>query len=310
MAVAGALAVTGLVNTVSARRAEHRNPPRGRFVTVDGVRLHYVDIGDGPPLVLLHGNGSMIEDFASSGLLGRAASQYRVIAFDRPGFGHSSRPRDRVWSAEAQADLLLAALARLGVSRALVLGHSWGASVAVAMALRHPRSVSGLVLASGYYFPTMRVDMALLSGPAVPVLGDLARHTVAPVLTRLLWPLLLRKVFAPAPVPPKFRRFPKEMAVRPSQLCAAAAESALLLPAATAAAGRYAALQMPVAIVAGTEDRLIDPDAQSRKLHREIAGSRLRMVHGAGHMVHQTEPAAVLTAIDEVAERAEMRTAS
>jgi pimeloyl-ACP methyl ester carboxylesterase len=300
MAVAGALAVTGLVNTVSARRAEHRNPPRGRFVTVDGVRLHYVDIGDGPPLVLLHGNGSMIEDFASSGLLGRAASQYRVIAFDRPGFGHSTRPRDRVWSAEAQADLVHAALSRLGAQRALVLGHSWGASVATALALKHPQSVSGLVLVSGYYFPTFRPDMALLSGPAVPVLGDLARQTVAPVLARLLWPVLLRKIFAPAPVPSKFGGFPKEMAVRPSQLRAAAAESALLGQAAASAADRYGDLEMPVGIVAGTGDRLIDPGAQARRLHREIAGSSLRMVPGAGHMVHQTHTAAVLSAIGEV----------
>jgi pimeloyl-ACP methyl ester carboxylesterase len=292
--------MAGLANTLSARRAERRSPPVGRFVEVDGVRLHYVALGDGPPLVLLHGNGSMIQDFASSGLIQDVARRYHVIAFDRPGFGHSTRPRDRVWSAAAQADLFHAALSRLGVSRALVLGHSWGASVATALALTYPQSVSGLVLVSGYYFPTFRPDMALLSGPAVPVLGDLARHTVAPVMARLLWPLLLRKVFDPAPVPPKFRRFPKEMAVRPSQLRAAAAESALLGPAAASTADRYAELEMPVVIVAGTGDRLIDPDAQARRLHREIAGSSLRMVPGAGHMVHQTHTAAVLSAIDEV----------
>jgi pimeloyl-ACP methyl ester carboxylesterase len=297
---AGALAVAGLANNLSARRAERQSPPAGRFLEVDGVRLHYVALGDGPPLVLLHGNGSMIADFASSGLLHAAAREFRVIAFDRPGFGHSTRPRGRVWSAEAQADLLHAALSRLGATPALVLGHSWGASVATALGLNHPQSVSGLVLVSGYYFPTFRPDMALLSGPAVPVLGDLARHTVAPVLTRLLWPLLLRKIFGPAQVPLKFRGFPKEMAVRPSQLRAAAAESALLGQAAASAAERYADLEMPVVIVAGTGDRLIDPDAQARRLHREIAGSSLRLVPGAGHMVHQTHTAAVLSAIDEV----------
>jgi pimeloyl-ACP methyl ester carboxylesterase len=273
-------------------------------MTVDGVRLHYADIGDGPPLVLLHGNGSMIEDFASSGLLQRAALHYRVIAFDRPGFGHSTRPRHRVWSAEAQADLIHAALGRLGVSRALVLGHSWGASVAVGLALRDPRSVMGLVLASGYHFPTMRIDAVLLSALALPVAGDLVRHTAAPVLARLIWPLLLGKIFGPAPVPRKFRGFPREMAVRPSQLRAAAAESALLLPAASAAAKNYDRLKMPVMIVAGAGDRLVDPDAQSRRLHREIRGSRLRMVHGAGHMVHQTHTEAVLSAVHEVADLA------
>lgn len=78
-AVAGILAASALVNHQLARRAEQRNPPSGRFITVDGVLLHYTEQGEGMPLVLLHGNGSMIEDFASSGLIDLAARRYRVI---------------------------------------------------------------------------------------------------------------------------------------------------------------------------------------------------------------------------------------
>ena len=57
-----------LVNRHLAKKAERDNPAAGRFLDVDGVRLHYVERGSGEPLVLLHGNGSMIEDFESSGL--------------------------------------------------------------------------------------------------------------------------------------------------------------------------------------------------------------------------------------------------
>jgi pimeloyl-ACP methyl ester carboxylesterase len=84
---------------------------------VDGVRLHYVEQGTGEPLVLLHGNGSMIQDFATSGLVKTAAETYRVIVFDRPGFGYSNRPRGKVWTPDAQASLLRHALARLGFRR-------------------------------------------------------------------------------------------------------------------------------------------------------------------------------------------------
>lgn len=297
LAAAGILAATAVANHQLARRAEQHNPPVGRFINVDGVRLHYLERGEGPPLVLLHGNGSMIQDFLSSGLVDLAARQYRVIVFDRPGYGHSSRPRGRVWSPQAQADLFRRALERLGVSRAVVLGHSWGASVAVAMALNHPQMVRGLVLASGYYYPTARVDMALLSGPAVPLLGDVSRYTIAPIASRIIWPLLLRKIFGPAPVPAKFQAFPEEMAVRPSQIRSEAAESALLIPSATAMCKHYADLTMPVAIVAGAEDRLIDTAAQSRRLHQAIAQSSLHLVPGCGHMVHQTSPEAVMAAI-------------
>ncbi|WP_410218888.1 alpha/beta fold hydrolase, partial [Paracoccus sp. (in: a-proteobacteria)] len=154
------------------------------------------------------------------------------------------------------------------------------------------------------YYPTARVDMALLSGPAVPLLGDIARYTIAPVASRLIWPLLMRKIFGPAPVPAKFSRFPKEMAVRPSQIHAEAAESALLIPAAAAATDDYPTLKMPVAIVVGAGDRLIDPAAQSLRLHRAIAQSSFHPVPGSGHMVHQTSPEAVMAAIDEAFERA------
>jgi pimeloyl-ACP methyl ester carboxylesterase len=301
LAAAGiVLAASAIANHQLAKRAERRNPPSGRFIDVDGVRLHYIERGEGPPLVLLHGNGSMIQDFACSGLIDIATRRHRVIVFDRPGYGHSTRPRRRIWSAEEQAGLIRAALERIGVSRAVVLGHSWGASVALALALGHPQAVSGLVLASGYYYPSARADVPMMSGPAVPLLGDVVRYTIAPIMGRLLWPLLMRKIFGSAPVPAKFsQRFPKEMAVRPSQLHAEAAESALLIPTAAAASGRYTSLKMPVVIIAGAEDRLIDSAEQSRRLRRTIAQSTFRLVPGAGHMVHQTNPSAVMSAIDE-----------
>ncbi|MFN3662215.1 alpha/beta fold hydrolase [Yoonia sp.] len=307
IAAAGVLTAAALMNHHFAKRAERRNPPLGRFDEVEGVRLHYIERGEGPAIVLLHGNGSMIEDFTSSGLVDLAARSHRVIVFDRPGYGHSTRPRDRIWSAGKQADLIHAALARIGVSRAAILGHSWGASVALALAIRRPQTVCGLVLASGYYFPSARVDFALVSGPAMPLLGDIVRYTVAPIAGRLLWPLLMRKIFGPAPVPTKFRHFPKEMALRPSQIRAEAAESALLIPAAAATFRDYAALRMPVVIVAGAEDRLINPAGQSRRLRRAILQSTLRLVPGAGHMVHQTAPDAVMSAIEEMFSRVDAR---
>lgn len=297
-----ALAALAVVNRYLAKKAERDNPPIGRFIEVDGVELHYVDRGSGNPVVLLHGNGSMIQDFESSGLIEMASRKYRVIAFDRPGFGHSARPRGTIWTPEAQADLIHHALTQIGISRATVLGHSWGASVAVALALRHPQFVAGLVLASGYYYPTVRGDVLLLSAPAVPVVGDILSHTVAPILSRLLWPLLVKKIFAPAPVPDKFREFPEEMAVRPSQIRASAAETALLIPAAFARTGDYASLRMPVVITAGDQDRLIDIEQQSARLHGDVRQSKFRPVTNAGHMVHQSATARVMAAIDEAAQ--------
>jgi pimeloyl-ACP methyl ester carboxylesterase len=300
VAAAGVLAATALVNRQLARRAERRHRPIGKFVRVDGIRLHYLERGHGDPLVLLHGNGSMIEDFETSGLIDLAAKKHRVIVFDRPGYGHSERPRGTIWTPEAQADLLHRAMAKIGVPRATVLGHSWGASVAIALALKYPKAVTGLVLASGYYYPSVRGDVLVLSQPAIPVIGDIIRYTIAPLASRLLWPLAMRKIFGPAAVPKKFEGFPKEMAVRPSQLRASAAEAFLMIPDAIALQDRYADLRMPVVIIAGDQDRLVDIDRQSRRLHRQISQSAFRRVRGAGHMVHQTATSDVMGAIDQV----------
>ncbi|MHB2206575.1 alpha/beta fold hydrolase [Methylobacterium sp. CM6257] len=114
--IVGASAATALTVRARARAAEVAAPPIGRFVEVDGVRLHYVECGRGEPLVLLHGNGMMIQDFLSSGFLALAAKHYRVIMSDRPGYGYSYRPRTTIWTPVAQADLLHAALARIGVT--------------------------------------------------------------------------------------------------------------------------------------------------------------------------------------------------
>jgi pimeloyl-ACP methyl ester carboxylesterase len=299
-ATVAALAISALVNRRLAKNAERDNPPTGQFVQISGVRLHYVARGSGAPLVLLHGNGSMIQDFESSGLIDLASKDHRVIVFDRPGFGHTDRPRNVVWTQAAQAELIGSALHRLGVTHAIVLGHSWGASVAVALALKYPKLVQGLVLASGYYYPTLRPDIIGLSAPAAPFVGDVLGHSVAPIVSRAIWPLLMAKIFGPQSVPPKFAGFPKEMAVRPSQIRASAAESALMIPGAFELQDQYATLKMPVSIVAGEGDRLIDTDTQSLRLHGNIVQSKFHRVPGAGHMVHQTATDAVMAAIRRV----------
>lgn len=282
------------------RQAERENPPEGKFVEVDGVRLHYLDQGSGPALVLLHGNGVYSKDFQTSGLLQQAAEHYRVIAFDRPGFGYSERPRSKAWTPENQAALLHRALEQIGVESAIVLGHSWGTMVALAMGLQQPDVVRGLVLLSGYYYPSVRLDVAL-STPAIPVVGDVLRYTVSPLLTRLMWPALTRRTFSPMPVPARFKAFPVWMALRPKQLRASAAETALMIPSAMSLSKHYGELKVPVIVLAGTRDKIVDTGHNSERLHERLPDAQLQLTPGAGHMTQYAHPEKVMAAIDEIA---------
>lgn len=276
--------------------AERRYPPIGEFVTVDGVRLHVLDKGDGPAVMLLHGIESMMQDFSLSILHG-LTRHFRVIIPDRPGYGYSERPSDRIWTPEAQAALMHGLMEHLGVRDALILGHSFGASVALSYAAAYPRDVRGAILIAGYYFPTLRADMVALALPAVPVLGPLMCHTLAPAIGRLVLPRWLERLFAPNPIPPNFHHFPVALMLRPGPIKAAAEDMRSLRPWARRMRHRYGRIRMPVSILSGSTDQIVDVNRQSTRLHREMPTSSLRVLPGVGHMLHHVRPDEVLHAV-------------
>lgn len=300
---AAALGASALYVASRAREAERRTPPVGAFITADGVRLHYVERGRGEALVLIHGNGTMIQDFLSSSIVDDLAQSFRVIIIDRPGYGYSDRPRG-LWTPRALATLYQKALQQLGVSQAVVLGHSWGALVAVALALQAPQLVRSLVLASGYYYPTLRADAVLASPSATPILGDLLRHTVSPVIGRALLPAMIKGMFAPAAIPERFdREFPTDMMLRPLQLRASVEDAAMMTPVTIELQRHYRELELPVAIIAGGADQIADVGRQSQRLHDELPNSTLIVVPGMGHMIHHLAPERVVQAVEIASKR-------
>lgn len=301
--LAAALGGAALANHFGARAAERRTPPSGRFVETGGIRVHYRDEGTGAPVVLIHGNGVTLEDWHLSGVFDAARERYRVIAFDRPGFGHTRRTRTTVWTPSAQAALIRDALGRLSIERPILVGHSWGTMVALAMALDHPGSVAGLVLLSGYYFPTARPDVALFAPPAIPLLGDLFAHSLAPLTGRALLPGMAKLSFSPRPVDERFLSQCGLM-LRPSQIRAASADAALMVPAAHDLASRYCELRLPVAILAGEGDRIVDPEAHAVRLAGAVGGATLTRFDGVGHMLHYARPHEVVASVEAVARRA------
>jgi len=294
-----------------ARAVEAEDSAVGCFVTVDGTRLHYLDRGTGTPVVLLHGNGSMIGDFVSSGITERMGPGHRVIAFDRPGFGYSERPRGQTWGPFEQANLLSRAFSRLRIERPIVVGHSWGTLVALALALADPDKVAGLVLLSGYYYPTPRKHANALAPSAFPLVDDVLRHMVVPFIGRLMAPGAVQRVFAPCAVPERFKRdYSIPHALRPSQIRAVAEEAAMLMESARTFSELYKELSIPVRLIAGSDDRVVDTDEHSARLHRELGTSTFRSMPGIGHMVHHAAPEEVVAAIAAVGEARERRAAT
>lgn len=287
------------------RRVEKSFLPIGAF-TGSQPPLHYVEDGParagGRNVVLLHGAWVMLQDLTSSGLVDAVSQRYRVFAFDRPGYGFSERP-DPLGSPFAQARVMREAIAGLGIERPILVGHSYGGPLALAYAAQFPDEIDGVVFVSGPAFPTPRLDLLPFMLPAAPLVGDAIARVFLPVYETLLTQVL-RLCFAPRKIPERFKReLPREMMLRPSQLEAAAEDLSALLPSLVKLGRYYEELDMPIAIVAGEEDRIVPAHFHAVPLSRALPDARLTLVPDVGHMLHHFRRDTILAAIDDVAER-------
>ncbi|SIO17681.1 Pimeloyl-ACP methyl ester carboxylesterase [Rhodovulum sp. ES.010] len=277
--------------------------PTGRLLQVRGRTVHAQLEGAGPPVILLHGASGNLRDFTFS-LSGRLAPRYRVVAFDRPGLGFSDPLHGRGESPAEQAAQLEAAARQLGIGRAVVVGHSYGAAVAMAWALNHPGRVASVVTLAG---ATMPWDGELKSFYTVASSG-LGSTIIAAFASRERAERALRSVFAPQSPPPGYMEHVGiELALRPGPLRTSARQVNTLRPHLVNMSARYVGLRVPVEVVHGTADRTVGIDIHSRPLARRLPNARLTALRGIGHMPHHAAERATVAAIDRAAARGGLR---
>ncbi|MDG3039938.1 alpha/beta fold hydrolase [Roseicyclus marinus] len=285
-------------------RAQVTHPPLGQFVTIDGVRLHLHQVGQGPDIVLIHGASGNMRDFTMD-LVGRLSDRYRVTVLDRPGLGHSERLDGDGATIFEQADVLVRAVAQLGVERPLVLGHSYGGAVALAWATRHPDATAGLILlaaASNPWDTPLSTYYKVLSHP-------LGQALAVPMLTAWVPDRVvtdaIAEVFAPQPTPEGYvDYFGAGLTLQRRALRENALQRASVLEEITAMVSDYTALDLPVEILHGDADTTVWLRIHSEPLSRQITGANLVVMEGVGHSPHHAEPEMVVAAIDRAAARA------
>ncbi|MEP7031208.1 MAG: alpha/beta hydrolase, partial [Pseudolabrys sp.] len=286
--ISAILAMLAVITLVGTALIERGNPPAGRFVEVDGGRLHILELGaaDAPPLVLLHGASGNLGDLRIA-IGDKLAVRYRVILVDRPGHGWSDRP-DGVDDASParQAALIHQALTRIGVKRPILLGHSWSGALATAYALNYPDDVAGLVLLAPatHRWPG---DIAWINrAVTAPLIGPLMAHTIVLPLGYFLMTPGVQSVFAPqAPPPDYIARSGARMILRPSEFVANAQDIVALKPFVTGQSPRYPQIKVPLAIIADDDDTIVYTRIHSRPLAGEVPQASLTIIPGIGHMV-------------------------
>jgi len=293
-----------LFTFLTSRRVEAALPPAGGFIDVPGARLHAVERGEGPPILMVHGLAGQLGDFTYA-VVDLLAAHYRVVAVDRPGSGYSVRATGASASLMAQADAMSALIDALQLGRPLVVGHSFGAAVALALAQRHPERVAGLALAAPLTHPVDSVP-APFRGLQIESswLRALVAWTLATPANLIGRGAVLRFVFAPEGVPPDFdTRGGNLLGLRPSSYIAASADMVAAREDLPSIARRYGAMKLPVSVLFGRGDRILSPRDQGEALVAAISGADLALVEG-GHMLPITASRRTAEFIREAASRA------
>jgi pimeloyl-ACP methyl ester carboxylesterase len=269
-----------------------------RVVTVDKVKLHYVESGSGEQtVVLIHGNAGNAADF-EFGVIERLASSYHVLAFDRPGHGSSERG-DHMSAVERQARLIHDSLVQLGIRRPILVGHSWGGSLALAYGLEYPQEVSGLVLLAPAAYPE-KLSFWFKAATKVPVIGELGALLGRSIFCRDLVKHEIANAFYPQRVPDGYLQIVRRTWLGRRQVKAYFADEANLYRSLSGMSDRYSTIGLPTIIVAGDADKVVDSSENAYRLHDTIRGSRLVRLKDMGHEIPQTHPEIVADAVNSI----------
>ena len=268
-----------------------------KFVTVDGTRLHYIVQGNSRPVVFIHGNPGSVQDWMAEFV--PLTSRHKVIAFDRPGHGRSQRPKHGEATVEVQAQLLHDALAQLRVERPILVGHSWGATLALVYAINYPNEVSGVVVVAPAAYESH--DTSFLTGlPTVPVIGDAANYVLTPLIGPSVVRGELKKAFSPDPVPKNYLKSVLSEWTKPSKVRAYAQDEDLYNSSVKKYSPRYAEIVVPVSIVTGDADLIVSEKENADRLHEVLPKSRLIVLPKTGHQIPFTHPQTVIDEIERV----------
>lgn len=290
LGVGAATAGLAGLSALFGREAERKVPADGGFVEIEGTRLHYVDRGSGPAIVMVHGLGGQLRNFtyALSELL---EGEHRLIVVDRPGSGYSAVKAGTTLDMRAQGRLIARLIDRLGLEKPLVVGHSMGGAVALAAALAAPGKVGGLALLAPLTQPMDQPPEPLrrLQRDSAATRRLVARTFGVP-MGRLTSGPNLRAIFAPDPVPDDFgTRGGGLLALRPGNLEAMMWDVSVARDDLEAMTPRYGGLALPVSILFGRGDALIDPEVQGRRTAEVIPDAEYELTEG-GHMLPVTHP--------------------
>ena len=299
------LALAG-VTRIGSFLIERRNPPAGSFIDIDGARLHYVHVpanadADLPPIVFIHGASANLNDQMAP-LRPLLEGRAEMLFLDRPGHGWSGRGSDNETPSQ-QAETIARLMDGLGISKAIIVGHSFGGATTAAFALAHPEKALGLLFLSAATHPwpggktSWYYDLT-----TKPLIGRLFSETIATPAGFARMDAATLCVFAPNPVPENYlERAQIPLVLRPATFRANAVDVEGLYRWSLKNAPLYREITTPTVVVSGDADTVVYEEIHSIGLARDISGAELVWVKNLGHKSDWVAADLVVAAIEKLA---------
>ncbi|WP_203292134.1 alpha/beta fold hydrolase [Maricaulis parjimensis] len=302
--VAAVLAAWWFTRSV-AKKVEASLPPKGQFTDVPGGRIHWIEKGEGHPVVMIHGLAGSHANFTYAMLDKLAEKGYRAIAIDRPGCGWSERDGDEQARIPNQAAMIAAWLEAEGIENALLVGHSLGGAVSLALAVSHPDRVSGLALISALVrAPEAPSDAFAGINIANPGIRKFVAHTIATPMAIRTGEKTLSIVFGPDAAPADFRtRGGGLLGLRPRAFYAAATDMHAVEKDMDSITDRIGEIEVPVGMFYGEDDLILVAPEQIAALREKLPNAVIEAVPNHGHMPLVIIPDEVTGFVQRMAEK-------
>jgi pimeloyl-ACP methyl ester carboxylesterase len=288
-----ALAAPPLVHAAYTAWVRRRFPRAGGTLTHRGVPLHFARHGEGPAVALVHGANGTWQDFPLD-LIGDLARDHTVLSFDRPGHGWSGAPRGPLGLAE-NAEALLALLRAQGAAGATVVGHSYGAAVALRAALEAPDLVSHVVAIT----PCTALDPRNSRYASAPLVGEPVGRLLFQYLSLALVPFgmpLRADAWHPHRAPRGWAAS-RAFAYVPSQMHASARNFRTLAVDLAWLAERLPRLAARLTVLAGEADRVTPPERHVEWLREALPSARIEVLPVVGHWLVRLRTGQVARAV-------------
>jgi pimeloyl-ACP methyl ester carboxylesterase len=304
-ATAGGLAYGRIRTRHLAQMAESLVPPSGKFLEIDGDRFHYVEQGAGEAILFVHGMGGNLRHFDVP-LWPAMGGGYRLIAVDRLGSGYSKPAAGHSGLVSDHAADMARFLDHLGIGKALIVGHSLGGAIALAMAVNHPDEVAGLALLAPLtrYNPKVPKEFAGLDLGRPWMRRFAADYFAIPLSVRAARETLAF-VFGPQEPPEDFAVAGGALVgLLPSHFYGASTDFVAIRRDLPGLQERWEGNDVPTGILFGTEDRVVDCGANGVAMKERFDAIDLQLLEGVGHMPQYARPEETAAFIRRIAERA------